>query len=141
MSGVEPLNKGDTLDAPPVSGDRVALLVADVVGNGFAAAVAVSQVKAVLRDRLGAGVDLQQVMMSADRYAFDHPEVCATTACVVILSLEDGEFEWCSAGHPTPVRMTPGAPAELFSYRPSRPPRAAGSPRERQHGATGKRVA
>src|SRR3546814_17601479 len=91
MSGVEPLNKGDTLDALPLSGDRVALLVADVVGNGFAAAVAVSQVKAVLRERLGAGVDLQQVMMSADRYAFDLPEVCATTACVVI---QIGR-EWC----------------------------------------------
>src|SRR3546814_21039704 len=104
MSGVEPLNKGDTLDALPLSGDRVALLVADVVGNGFAAAVAVSQVKAVLRERLGAGVDLQPVMLSPARYAFDHPAVLAPTAVVVILSLADGHRESCSVGSPTPFR-------------------------------------
>nr|WP_246280030.1 SpoIIE family protein phosphatase [Nocardioides daedukensis] len=121
------MNKGDTLDALPLSGDRVALLVADVVGNGFAAAIAVSQIKAVIRERLAAGVDLREVMMSADRYAFDHPEVCATSACVAILSLADGELEWCTAGHPSPVRMTPGAPAELLSSRPSRPLGAGGS--------------
>lgn len=121
MSGVEPRNKADTLDALPLPGDRVALLVADVVGTGLPAAIAVSQVRAVLRERLAAGADLLSVMESAHRYAFDHPEACSTTVCVAVLGLADGTLEWSTAGQTPPFRTTPGAPPELLASTPSRP--------------------
>ncbi|WP_235736987.1 SpoIIE family protein phosphatase [Nocardioides alcanivorans] len=121
LSGVEPLNKGDTLDALPLPGGKVALMVADVVGSGFGATVAVSQVKAILRERLSAGAGLAGALSSADQYAHDHAEVCATTVCIALLGLRDGTLEWATAGHPPPFLLTPGAEPRLLSSEPSRP--------------------
>lgn len=121
LSGLEPLNKGDTLDALPLPEGRVALLVADVVGTGFGAAVAVSQVKAILRERLASGAGLLTTLSNAETYARDHPELCATTVCVAIFGLHDGELEWATAGHPPPLLLSPGEDPRFLPTAPSRP--------------------
>lgn len=121
LTSREPLNKGDTLDVIPLPGQRVGLAVADVVGSGFRAAVAVSQIKAVLRDRLGAGESLQAALTHVDRYAFGHYDLCGATMCVAVLSLVDGQVEWATAGHPPPVLVVDGGQAQFLPTPSSRP--------------------
>lgn len=121
LSSQEPLHKGDTLDVITLPGHRVGLVVADVVGNGFAAAIAVSQIKAVLRERLCDGSGLQPALAAVDRFASGHPEMCGSTVVVAILGLDDGDLEWATAGHPPPVRMVPGGDPALLATPPSKP--------------------
>lgn len=119
--GSEPQGRADTLDALPLPGRRLALLVADVVGSGVGAALVVSQLKAILRERLQAGVGLMASLASVDRYAETYPDARGATMCVATLSLEDGEFEWASVGHPPPVLLASGQRPRLLEAPTSRP--------------------
>ncbi len=121
LGSQEPSNKGDTLDVITLPGHRVGLVVADVVGNGFAAAIAVSQIKAVLRERLCGGASLRPTLAAVDRYASGNPDMCGSTVVVAILGLDDGDLEWVTAGHPPPVRMAAGRVPTFLPTPPSKP--------------------
>ena len=120
LSEEPPGSRGDMLDALPLPGRKVALLIADVVGSGPEAPVAGAQVRAILRERLGAGAGLLQSLESLDRYAHTHPELCATTLCVATLGLDDGLFEWATVGHPPPLLVQPSE-STFLRATPTRP--------------------
>ncbi len=107
LTDVEPLNRGDTMDAIVLPHRRVALMVADVVGHGIGAALAITQVRAILRDRLVGGAGLRGALESVDKYAEHHPETCATTMCVAVLDLDHGSVEYAVAGHLPPCCSRP----------------------------------
>lgn len=98
---------GDWFDAIPLAGGRVALVVGDVVGHGVAASAAMGQLGAVLRERLSAGMALAEVMAALDRFAGGVPQAHAATVCVVVLDPVSGECEYCTAGHPAPLLVSP----------------------------------
>ncbi|KQZ74852.1 SpoIIE family protein phosphatase [Nocardioides sp. Root151] len=121
LTDVPPLNRGDTMDAIVLPHRRVALMVADVVGQGFGAALAVTQVRAILRERLTGGAGLLGALESVDAYAEHHPETCATTMCVAVLDLDNGHVEYGTAGHLPPMILTPFRPARMLPSEQGRP--------------------
>ena len=120
LSEEPPATRGDLLDGLPLPGRKVALFTADVVGSGPDAGAAAAQVRAILRERLGAGAGLLGAMESLDRYAHANPELCAAGVCVATLGLDDGIFEWIAAGHPAPLRVSAEG-AEFLRSSSTRP--------------------
>ncbi|MBB4689136.1 SpoIIE family protein phosphatase [Amycolatopsis jiangsuensis] len=100
---VENAAGGDWFDAIPVSADRVALVVGDVVGHGVAASAAMGQLRAVLQDRLDETGDVLTAVRAADRVADRVAEASAATVCAALVDLADGTVTCCSAGHPPPL--------------------------------------
>lgn len=134
--------RGDCLDAVPVPGGKVGLFVADVVGIDGPADLAAEQVRAILRERLASGAPLADAMGTLDRYAEDHPQLVATTACAAVLDTADGTVEWASAGHPAPLRWAAEAPPEFLAGPPSRPLGTGGTTTTRtEHLAEGELLA
>lgn len=114
LTDCEPIDRGDTLSACALSPCRVALLVADVVGHGFGAALAAAQVRAILWSDLTDGATLTAAVARLDRYAERHSELGATTLGVAVLDLEDGTLEYAAAGLLPPLVLTPhGSPRLL----------------------------
>lgn len=96
-------SRGDCLDAVPVPGG-LGVFVGDVVGIDGPAELAAERLRAVLSERLGSGVGLAEAMTDLDLYAASTPQLVAATMCAGIVNVADGEFEWCAAGHPPPLR-------------------------------------
>lgn len=114
LTECEPIDRGDTLSACALSPCRVAMLVADVVGHGFGAALAAAQVRAILWSDLADGATLTDAVARLDRYAERHSELGAATLGVAVLDLEDGTLEYAAAGMLPPLVLTPhGAPRLL----------------------------
>ena len=87
----------------------MALIVGDVVGHGVAAASVMGQLRAVLQERLTSGSDLGDTMLSLDAAARHIPDARAATLCVAVLDSSTGRLEYCTAGHPPPLVVRPGA--------------------------------
>ncbi|WP_432476137.1 SpoIIE family protein phosphatase [Nocardioides sp. GXQ0305] len=98
---------GDWFDAVPRTDGTVALVVGDVVGHGVAASTTMGQLRSVLRERLLAGATLTEGLSAVDRFAGRVPEARTATACVVELDPVTGSIEYCTAGHPPPLVVTP----------------------------------
>jgi serine phosphatase RsbU (regulator of sigma subunit)/anti-sigma regulatory factor (Ser/Thr protein kinase)/anti-anti-sigma regulatory factor len=94
---------GDWFDALALPGGRVGLVVGDVVGHGVAASAVMSQLRAVLAERLGAGAGIAAALSALDRFAARIPAARAATVCVAVLDPADGSVEYCTAGHPPPL--------------------------------------
>ncbi len=100
---------GDWYDAVGLGRGRVALIVGDVVGHGVAAASVMGQLRAVLHERLTSGSDLGDAMLALDAFARHIPDARAATLCVAVLDSSTGRLDYCTAGHPPPLVVRPGA--------------------------------
>jgi serine phosphatase RsbU (regulator of sigma subunit)/anti-sigma regulatory factor (Ser/Thr protein kinase) len=113
---------GDWFDAVVRPSQRVALVVGDVVGHGVRAAAVMGQLRAVLRDRLGAGERIDDALTALDRFARGTDGAAGTSVCVLEIGFADGVVEYCTAGHPPPLvvaaeggsRYLPGTGARLL---------------------------
>jgi len=103
----EPINRGDTLDAVVLPDHRLALLVADVVGHGFAASMAATQARTVLRERLVAGAGLEAAAEALDGYLRHLPEIGGVAICAALIDPVTGDVEYVAPGHPGPVVVSP----------------------------------
>ncbi|WP_239166948.1 SpoIIE family protein phosphatase [Actinoplanes italicus] len=105
---------GDWFDAVVLPAGRVALVVGDVVGHGVAASATMSQLRAVLHDRLEEDGDIVAALAAADRVAARVPGARAATVCVAVLDTADGSIRYCTAGHPPPLIAAPGSDARYL---------------------------
>ncbi|WP_337060216.1 SpoIIE family protein phosphatase [Kineococcus sp. G2] len=103
---------GDWFDAVVLDGGRLALVVGDVVGHGVLASAAMSQLRAVLAQRLGAGADLAEALADLDAVARRLPGAAAATVCAAVLDPAGGELRYVTAGHPAPVLVRADGTAE-----------------------------
>lgn len=112
---------GDWFDAVQRPDGRVALVVGDVVGSGLAATAVMGQLRAVLHDRLLGAETLADALAALDRFSHVRPESHAATVCVVVLDPETGGFEYCTAGHPPPLVISPGGETRYLAASGARP--------------------
>jgi serine phosphatase RsbU (regulator of sigma subunit)/anti-sigma regulatory factor (Ser/Thr protein kinase)/anti-anti-sigma regulatory factor len=98
---------GDWFDAMPL-GDRLILVVGDVVGHGVEAAAVMSQLRTALRMQIAAGNTIVEALEAVDRFRVNVPGSKSATICVGSLDFATGEFEYCTAGHPPPLLVTVG---------------------------------
>lgn len=104
---------GDWFDAIPL-GDRLVLVVGDVVGHGVKAAAAMSQLRTALRMQVVAGYPIAEALEAVDRFRKHVPGSNTATICVGSLDFAAGEFRYCTAGHPPPLLVTADATARYL---------------------------
>src|ERR1700758_646801 len=96
---------GDWFDAIAL-GDRLVLIVGDVVGHGVEAAAVMSQLRTALRMQISAGHTVVEALEAVDRFHEDVPGSKSATVCVGSLDFATGEFQYCTAGHPPPLLVS-----------------------------------
>ncbi|WP_205874009.1 SpoIIE family protein phosphatase [Mycobacterium camsae] len=101
---------GDWFDALPL-GDRLVLVVGDVVGHGVEAAAVMSQLRTALRMQLTAGQSIVAALEALDDFHEHVPGSKSATICLASLDLTTGEFQYITAGHPPPLIVTADASA------------------------------
>jgi serine phosphatase RsbU (regulator of sigma subunit)/anti-sigma regulatory factor (Ser/Thr protein kinase) len=101
---------GDWFDAVAL-GDRLVLIVGDVVGHGVEAAAAMSQLRTALRMQISAGHTIVDALEAVDRFHEHVPGSNSDTLCVGSLDFATGEFLYCTAGHPPPLLVSADAKA------------------------------
>ncbi|OBJ52915.1 SpoIIE family protein phosphatase [Mycobacterium sp. 1423905.2] len=99
---------GDWFDALAL-GERLVLIVGDVVGHGVEAAAVMSQLRTALRMHISAGHTIGEALEAVDRFHEQVPGSKSATICVGSLELATGEFQYCTAGHPPPLLVTADA--------------------------------
>ncbi|BBX95751.1 SpoIIE family protein phosphatase [Mycobacterium lacus] len=104
---------GDWFDAVPL-GDRLVLVVGDVVGHGVAAAAVMSQLRTALRMQISAGRAVVEALEALDHFHKQVPGSKSATVCVGSLDFDTGEFQYCTAGHPPPLLVTADAHARYL---------------------------
>jgi anti-anti-sigma factor len=99
---------GDWFDAIAL-GDRLVLVVGDVVGHGVEAAAVMSQLRTALRMQISLGHTIIEALEAVDRFHEQVPGSKSATLCVGSLDFATGEFQYCTAGHPPPLLVSAGA--------------------------------
>ena len=98
---------GDWYDAFPLEGDRVGLVIGDVVGHNIGSASIMGQMRHLLRayavDTMHPGDVLQRTARAQARLL---PDTLATVV-YALLDPATGELTYANAGHPPPVWATP----------------------------------
>jgi anti-anti-sigma factor len=101
---------GDWFDAIAL-GDRLVLIVGDVVGHGVEAAAVMSQLRTALRMQISAGYTIGEALEALDRFHEHVPGSKSATVCIGSLDFTTGEFQYCTAGHPPPLLVSADANA------------------------------
>ena len=112
---------GDWYDAVALTDGRVALVVGDVVGHGVAAAAAMGRLRSVSHERLRSGAGLDQVMVALDAFAASVPDANAATVCALVLDPATGQLEYCTAGHPPPLVVSPDGRSRYLRHSGAAP--------------------
>lgn len=121
LTDVAPINRGDTLEAVRLPDGRVAMMVADVAGHGFSAAIATTQLRTVLRERLLESGDLADCLDGLHRLAAHVPEVWAARLAVAVLDTDRQKVDYVAAGHAPPLLWEPGRGARALGESRCRP--------------------
>jgi serine/threonine-protein kinase RsbW len=113
---------GDWHDAFPLDGDRLGLVVGDVVGRGIQAAAAMGQLRSATRAVASAELGGPGPVLAAlDRFVAGLPLARMATLAYAEVDLARGAVRYACAGHPPPVLVpAEGEPTLLWNGR--RPP-------------------
>ncbi len=123
---------GDWYDAFWLDGgQRVGLVVGDVVGRGIDAAATMGQLRSAVRALASTGLSPGPTLQALDGYAARHGVGRMTTVAYAELHLETGGLRYACAGHPPPIVVEPGRdPSYLWEARsPPVDAAIAGGPR------------
>ena len=107
---------GDWYDAFWLEGPgrRLGLAVGDVVGRGLAAAATMGQLRSATRAFASSTDGGGRVLEALDRYARRHRIGQMTTLVYCELDLDRRRLRYACAGHPPPLLLAPGRPAQLL---------------------------
>ena len=105
---------GDYFDVLRLGKDRLAICIADVVGKGVSAALLMANIQAMVRafardSESPAGMCNRVNAVLCGNIAADK----FVTFFYGVLDADKRTFEYCSAGHPTPMLVSPGSMQRL----------------------------
>ncbi len=120
----EDASGGDWFDVIGLPDGRVVLVVGDVVGKGVEASVTMGALRAVFDEQIRIDGNIGAALEVLDRRASRVTQALATTMCVAILDPSTGIVQYCTAGHPPPLTLSPDVRA---SYLPTTGSRSLGS--------------
>ena len=112
---------GDWFDVVPLSGDRLALIVGDVMGHGIRAAATMGQLRTVARTLATLEMTSDQVLTRLDETASDIGEGQFATCVYAVYDPADRSCTITSAGHLPPVLVTPHNTPRLVELPPGIP--------------------
>ncbi|MEV2211586.1 SpoIIE family protein phosphatase [Streptomyces sp. NPDC050997] len=120
-SGRSALVGGDWYDSIALPGGRTLLVMGDVMGHGFQAAVAMSQYRSLLRTVAASGMPVDEILGEADRRVAHIGLDRVATCLLVLMDPQAGTCTAASAGHLPPVVVGPGGTPEVL-WLPAGPP-------------------
>ena len=112
---------GDWFDVVPLSGDRLALIVGDVMGHGIRAAATMGQLRTVARTLATLDMTADEVLTRLDGTASDIGEGQFATCVCAVYDPADGSCTIACAGHLPPVLVTPHGSPRLVELPPGIP--------------------
>lgn len=99
---------GDWYDVFPLSGGRIGIVIGDVAGHGFAAAVVMGRLRSALRAYALDNDEPEIVMDKLDRKASHFEAGVMATVAYAVVEPAQGRLTLCLAGHLRPVLAVPG---------------------------------
>ncbi|MBT2396718.1 SpoIIE family protein phosphatase [Streptomyces sp. ISL-100] len=104
---------GDWFDVIPLTGDKSALVVGDVMGSGISAAAMMGQLRTATRTLAELDLEPAQVLHHLDRIT-DRMGQPITTCIYAVYDPHQAQCLISNAGHLPPVLLRPGRPPELL---------------------------
>lgn len=126
VPGTESGVGGDWYDVFPLPGERVGIVMGDVVGTGLAAAVVMGRLRSALRAYALDVDDPGEVLDKLNREANHFEYRVMATVSYAIADRSRAAVRLALAGHPPPVLAEPDGVAELVKWRAGPP---IGAPR------------
>jgi serine phosphatase RsbU (regulator of sigma subunit) len=105
---------GDFYDVLPQPGDRIVVVVGDVMGRGVAAAAAMAQMRAAVRAYAASDPDPAEVMTRLDGMFLRYAQTQLVTLVYALLDPTGGTISLANAGHLPPVVVGLDARAEVL---------------------------
>jgi sigma-B regulation protein RsbU (phosphoserine phosphatase) len=99
---------GDWYDVFSLSGGRIGIVIGDVAGHGFPAAVVMGRLRSALRAYALDNDEPEIVMDKLDRKASHFEAGVMATVAYAVVEPEAGRLTLCLAGHLRPVLARPG---------------------------------
>ena len=121
VAGQQQAAGGDWFDCIALPGNRMALVVGDVVGHGIEASAAMAQLRAVLSELLSSGSELSDALHRLDVFAGRSASFRGATLCVVVADLDNGALSYATLGHPAPLLVTADGSARFLAGSGGRP--------------------
>ncbi|BBC39139.1 hypothetical protein SGFS_104330 [Streptomyces graminofaciens] len=125
-SGRSVLVGGDWYDSIPLTDSRTLLVMGDVMGHGFQAAVAMSQYRSLLRTIAASGTSVDKILGEFDRQVAQLGLDRLATCLLAIMDPRAGTCTAASAGHLPPAALRPDGSIEIV-WLPAGPPSAPDS--------------
>ena len=104
---------GDFYDVIPLSDERLALVIGDVMGRGVEAAAAMSQIRAALRAFVAVDPDPRAVMTRLDLLYEHFPSEQLVTVLYTLVDPRTDTATLACAGHLPPLLLDPDGTAEF----------------------------
>ncbi|OJF10485.1 SpoIIE family protein phosphatase [Couchioplanes caeruleus] len=113
---------GDWYDVIVAPGDRLFLVIGDVVGKGVQAAAGMGQLRNALRAYILEGFDCGEALTRLNRLVDNLGRRQFATVVCVRFDPHTRELHYSAAGHPSPVRAAPGEEGEFLYTAALGPP-------------------
>ncbi|MGY1577442.1 SpoIIE family protein phosphatase [Streptomyces sp. MN13] len=123
-AGRSALVGGDWFDSIALSGGRTLLVMGDVMGHGFQAAVTMSQYRSLLRTVAASDLPVDEILGEVDRRVTHIGLDRVATCLLVLMDPQAGVCTAATAGHLPPVAVHPGGASEVL-WLPAGPPLGA----------------
>ncbi|HYN96144.1 MAG TPA: SpoIIE family protein phosphatase [Pilimelia sp.] len=105
---------GDWYDAFLITGDKLAIVVGDVVGRGIEAASTMGQLRSAIRALAATELGPARLLERLDRFVDRLPSAHMATVAYAEIVLSTGEMVYSCAGHMPPLLHPPGADPQLL---------------------------
>jgi PAS domain S-box-containing protein len=112
---------GDWYDVIPVSGERVVVVVGDVMGRGVGAAAVMGQLRSAVRAYALDDHEPAEVLHRVDRMVTTLDDPALTTCIVVRYDPARGEAVFATAGHLPPLLLRPDGTSSYLDSDPGMP--------------------
>ena len=112
---------GDWYDTLALDGDRLGLVVGDVVGHGLDAAAAMGRLRIALAALAPHSAGPGELLSHLDRFAVGPNRADFATACCATLDTSTGELRYASAGHPPMLLVDPRGEVQRLEAARSAP--------------------
>lgn len=113
---------GDWYDVFPLPGDRLGIVIGDVMGHGLPAAVIMGRLRSALRAYALLEVDdPAQVLDRLDRKAVHFEASAMATVAYAVVDARHESLTLAVSGHPPPVLAVPGEQVKLVDIDPNPP--------------------
>jgi serine phosphatase RsbU (regulator of sigma subunit)/anti-sigma regulatory factor (Ser/Thr protein kinase) len=105
---------GDWYDTVALPSGLIGIAVGDAVGHGLEAATVMGQLRSALGAAALRATGPADAIDCLDEFASNLPGATSTTVAFAVVDIEHEMVEYCAAGHPPPVMVSPDGVARLL---------------------------